>query len=118
VDDDGVLDRLLAADRAAAAELVAALAGDLDRMIQASAGTNADDEHDPEGATIAFERAQLASLLAAAQQRLADLDRAIGRSAHGSYGRCQACGRPIPADRLRARPAAATCLDCAATRGR
>jgi DnaK suppressor protein len=114
--DAAEVGRRLAAERAAAAEQVAALARDLDRMIQASAGTNADDEHDPEGATIAFERAQLAAVLAAARRRLADLDRATARLAAGTYGHCETCGRPIPPARLLARPAATTCLDCAATR--
>ncbi len=110
--DDEALSRLLAAQRADAAERIAALAGDLDGVIRSSAGANADDEHDPEGATIAFERAQLAALLAASRQRLADLDRALARLAAGSYGRCERCGRPIPADRLAARPDATTCVPC------
>ena len=118
VRDDEALGRLLAAERADAAEQVATLTRDLDRMIESSAGTNADDEHDPEGATLAFERAQLAALLAASQRRLADLDQAILRHTDGTYGRCETCRQPIPADRLAARPAAATCLGCAATRGR
>ena len=112
VRDDEALSRLLAAQRADAAERIAALAGDLDGVIRSSAGANADDEHDPEGATIAFERAQLAALLAASRQRLADLDRALARLAAGSYGRCERCGRPIPADRLAARPDAPTCVPC------
>lgn len=117
VRDDEALGRLLVAERADAAAQVATLTGDLDRMIQSSAGTNADDEHDPEGATLAFERAQLTALLAASQRRLADLERAIVRHTEGTYGRCETCCQPIPAERLAARPAAANCLDCAATRG-
>jgi DnaK suppressor protein len=115
--DEG-LRRLLVVERADAAGRVASLSGDLDRLIQSSVGTNVDDEHDPEGATIAFERAQLAALLAASRRRLADLDDAIARFAAGTYGSCQTCGRPISADRLVARPATPTCRACAANGAR
>jgi RNA polymerase-binding protein DksA len=30
----------------------------------------------------------------------------------GTYGVCQECGRPIPAERLEARPEATLCVDC------
>jgi RNA polymerase-binding transcription factor DksA len=30
----------------------------------------------------------------------------------GTYGVCQSCGRPIPAERLQARPEATLCVDC------
>lgn len=106
------------AQRAETAEQVAALRGDLDRLIQSSAGANVDDEHDPEGATIAFERAQLAALLTASQRRLTGLDDAIARLAAGTYGSCQTCGQPISADRLAARPTTPTCLACATTGAR
>jgi RNA polymerase-binding transcription factor DksA len=81
-----------------------------------TAGANADDEHDPEGSTIAFERAQTAALLDRAEERIDALDRALGRVEDGSYGTCVRCGRPIGADRLEARPDAETCVTCAAAR--
>lgn len=111
--DDGGLHQLLTEERADTAKRVATLSGDLDQLIQSSTGANIDDEHDPEGATTAFERAQLTALLAASRQRLTDLDEAIARLAAGTYGSCQSCGQPIPADRLAARPATPTCLACA-----
>jgi DnaK suppressor protein len=95
---------------------VSALSDDLRGVIDASRSSNADDEHDPEGATIAFERAQVIALLAAAKQRLADLDDALARHAAGAYGVCEACGQPIPPERLAVRPAARTCVTCAARR--
>ena len=79
----------------------------------ASRSSNADDEHDPEGATIAFERQQLAALLDQARRRLADVEAALERRAAGRYGVCENCGRPIAPERLAARPAARTCIDCA-----
>jgi DnaK suppressor protein len=116
VADEDTLARLLAAEKANAAERIASLTGDLDRLIQSSVGANADDEHDPEGATIAFERAQLAALLAVSRQRLADLERATARLAAGTYGRCESCGQPISAERLTVRPTTTTCVRCATTR--
>ena len=113
--DEEALARLLAAEKVDVAERIAALADDLGRLIESSVGANADDEHDPEGATIAFERAQLVALLASSRRRLADLDRAADRRAAGAYGRCESCREPISADRLTARPTTTTCVRCATT---
>jgi hypothetical protein len=57
--------------RASAEAQAATLALDLEALFTASRDSNADDEHDPEGATIGFERAQLTALLAAARERIA-----------------------------------------------
>ena len=103
----------LAAERAAAQASIAALTAEFDAVVDASRASNADDEHDPEGATIAFERQQVAALLASARQRLADVDAALARRAEGTYGVCESCGRAIAPERLAARPAARTCIDCA-----
>jgi len=92
---------------------VATLSADLRALFEASRSSNADDEHDPEGATIAFERAQLIAVLEATRHRLAELDSALERFDAGDYGRCERCGNPIPAQRLAARPAARTCVACA-----
>jgi RNA polymerase-binding transcription factor len=92
---------------------ITALTAEFDGVVAASASSNADDEHDPEGATIAFERQQLAALLEQARQRLADVDAALARAATGDYGRCAECGREIAAERLAARPQARTCIACA-----
>ena len=104
---------VLAAERADVTGRIAELRRELDQLIQASVGANADDEHDPEGATIAFERAQLSSLLTAAEQRLGEIDRSAANLQAGRYGQCERCGRAIPAERLAARPSATTCVGCA-----
>ena len=95
---------------------ISALTRDLHGVIDASRSSNADDEHDPEGATIAFDRAQVAALLSAARQRRADLSAALERLDAGTYGVCAGCDRPIPAQRLAVRPAARTCVSCAERR--
>ena len=82
--------------------------------MQASRDSNADDEHDGEGATIAFERSQVDSLIRQVEGHLAQIDEALERVAAGTYGVCVSCGQPIPAGRLEARPSARTCVACAA----
>lgn len=115
---DGVPDPAarVAAERRATADRVAGLAGQVAALAEQQALTTHDDEHDPEGVTIGFERAQLQGLLAGARNDLSALDRAAERIAAGTYGRCLRCGRPIPAERLDALPAAETCLECARRR--
>jgi RNA polymerase-binding transcription factor DksA len=103
----------LGEERAAALAQIEALTREFDEVVAASRSSNADDEHDPEGATIAFERQQVVALLEQARQRLADVEVAIGNVEGGIYGICETCGRPIAAERLAARPAARTCIDCA-----
>ncbi len=114
-DKDGPRGRLLA-DRAAVAGRLVDLRREFDGIVAAAEHANADDEHDPEGATIAFERQHLASLVERAMQRLAEIDEALGRLDGGVYGTCERCGLPIPAQRLAARPSAATCVSCARAR--
>ena len=104
----------LAAERAGTSARIAALSRDFDGIVEANALVAIDDEHDPEGSSTAFERAHIAALLAQARDHLADLDRALERLERGDYGRCEGCGEPIPAERLEARPAASTCVRCAA----
>jgi DnaK suppressor protein len=103
----------LDAERTAALAQIETLTRDFDEVVAASRASNADDEHDPEGATIAFERQQVVALLEQARRRLADVEAAMARRDAGDYGICENCGRPIAPERLAARPAARTCIDCA-----
>ena len=82
-------------------------------VIEAASDVATDDEHDPEGATIAFERARVAALLDQARGHLHDIDAAIARLDAGTYGRCEHCGGAIAPARLAARPVARTCIGCA-----
>ena len=96
-------------------ERLAALTGDYAGIVEASKDSNADDEHDPEGATIAFERSQVGTLVEDARHQLAEIEAARARLADGTYGTCEECGGPIGEGRLEARPTARTCIRCAAT---
>ena len=104
---------LLDAERRETLARLATLTGDFDALVEASEGSNADDEHDPEGATIAFERSQVDALARQAREHLREIDAALSRLDAGDYGTCERCGRPISAGRLEARPTARTCIDCA-----
>lgn len=112
-DDDIPTRAELSRLRAGAAAQVATLEADLRGLFEAARSSNADDEHDPEGSTIAFERAQLAAVLDAARRHAADLDAALQRLDAGTYGVCERCSRPIPTQRLAVRPTARTCVGCA-----
>lgn len=91
---------------------LASLTRDFDAVVEASLDSNADDEHDPEGATIAWEREQVAALIARTSAERTELVAALARVADGSYGVCEVCGRAIPPERLDVRPAAKTCVAC------
>jgi DnaK suppressor protein len=107
----------LATEREQTAARLAALQRDLESIIASTASAaGADDEHDPEGSSTAFDRQHVAALLDQAKEHLAAIAAAERRLDDGSYGRCERCGRDIAAERLAARPAAATCVACAAKR--
>ena len=103
----------LTAERVAAASRIAALERDIATIVESAKGGATDDEHDAEGATIAFERAQAMALLEETRLQVEVLDRALGRVDAGSYGRCESCGEAIAPERLAVRPAATHCIGCA-----
>jgi RNA polymerase-binding transcription factor DksA len=111
--DDQVARELLTAQHAEALSLIASMRADLDAAAIARAGSNVDDEHDPEGSTGAFERAQAAGLLTHAENQLGETSAALGRLVDHSYGRCERCNQPIATARLEALPATRYCISCA-----
>lgn len=105
-----VLDEELGRARASETDLAA----DLHAIMEASTQASSDDEHDPEGATVGYERALVTSLLSEARRRVTDLEEATRRLAAGAYGTCEGCGQPIGVERLTANPTAVACVTCAA----
>src|SRR2546421_10090534 len=93
--EQAALEALLAAERDRVEGQIVALNRDFAVIVDSSAHVCTDDEHDPEGSTTAFERAQVAALLRQARNHLADLDDAFGRLRAGRYGLCDRCGHPI-----------------------
>ena len=108
------LRRHLLGERARTAAQLAALQRDFDGIVESTEGVNVDDEHDPEGATIAFERAQVSALLDQARRNLTILERSLDRLDSDAFGWCTRCGRPIGFERLMALPTTGHCVRCAA----
>ena len=104
---------LILAERERTSARIAALQRTFDNIVASTADDPPDDEHDPEGATIAFERQQLATFIADGERTVTALDAALVRVDDGTYGICQRCGRAIAPARLEARPTATTCVACA-----
>jgi DnaK suppressor protein len=107
---------LLDAERRRTEQRLAQLRDDHRGFVDASRDTNADDEHDPEGTTIAFERSQVGALVRQADAHLHELEAAVERLMLGTYGVCERCGADLPDGRLEARPTARLCVACAAPR--
>ena len=103
----------LESERLAALDRVQMLKTELAWLAGDAGDANGDDEHDPEGSTLAFERARVAALLSDAETHLNDLDWAMTKLAAGNYSVCEVCGREIGQDRLEALPATRSCFDCA-----
>jgi len=101
---------LLAEDRDQTSARLDGLQFEFDEIVAARESTNADDEHDPEGPTIAYERAQVDALIQQAVRHLEEIDAAVARVRTGTYGVCEVCGEPIPEGRLVARPTTRTCI--------
>lgn len=108
---------LTSARRDASARLVAR--GEAIRGVQEARDdpAGADDEHDPEGATLSDEWSRLEGLRRAAGTEIDEIDDALRRLADGAFGVCASCGRDIPVGRLLVRPTATLCVPCA-ERGR
>ena len=105
---------VVAAEQERTARQVASLEAIVAAIVEGSELTSPDDEHDPEGATIAYERAQASALLRQARadrdalvltrQQLEDCHRVV----------CAVCGQDIDLERLAALPTASRCVRCAA----
>ena len=117
-DDRAVLQRELTATQERVLVRLGALQRDFNEIVESSELAPPDDEHDPEGVTIAYERAQVSALLDQAREDVAALELALRRLAEGSASRCECCGGPITMERLMALPQARTCIACASSRRR
>ena len=113
VPDELSILRRLEAERVRILARLAGLRRGFHETVDASVDSNADDEHDPEGSTIALERSQLTTVIRQAERHLDDLEDARNRVASGQYRLCETCGQPVSAARLDVRPIARTCFECA-----
>ncbi len=110
---NGCGDTLLHDLRLSTVRRATSLARSFHGIVEATSDVATDDEHDPEGHTIAWERQQIAALLDATRSSLAEIDAAEQRVQQGWYGICMTCGLTIAPERLAALPATPCCIDCA-----
>jgi DnaK suppressor protein len=108
----------LTEERRLAEGQIEAMADQLEEIIESSQFVATDDEHDPDGSTVAFERSKVLAMLNHSRARLAEVEAALERMDSGAYGICESCRRPIPAERLLARPVARLCVTCATAKQR
>ncbi|GGI81043.1 TraR/DksA family transcriptional regulator [Pseudarthrobacter scleromae] len=101
---------LLEEERERKVALLPALRADIASANSARQDSNVDDEHDPEGSTIAFELSQASALLKQSSAGLDQVDAALARIAAGTYGTCAVCGEAIAEGRLEARPWTPFCI--------
>jgi len=71
---------------------------------------SSNDQHPADIGSETFEREKDLSILEQVESELADVEHALRRLEDGTYGTCEACGRPIDEARLEALPAARFCL--------
>jgi DnaK suppressor protein len=69
------------------------------------------DQHQADVGTETFDRERDASILEQVEAELADVVHALKRLDDGTYGTCEACGKPIGEERLEALPAARFCIE-------
>jgi DnaK suppressor protein len=113
--DEPAAKEALEAERMTTLARIESMSRDFEAIVEGAVDSNTDDEHDPEGSTIAYDRAQTAALLSEAQGYLGEIDEAFDRLANGEYFNCDVCGAPMAPERLSARPAARRCVQCASS---
>lgn len=74
------------------------------------------DEGFADAAQATSERSKVLSMVENLQQRLRDVEAALGRVERGVYGLCERCGKPINPERLEVVPAARFCIEHASQR--
>ena len=100
-------------ERVRVSDQVSTLQQSFNGIVDGTELTSNDDEHDPEGTTIAYERAQVSALLAQARDDLVALDAALDRVDNGTIETCDVCGGSIAFERMLALPGVRTCVKCA-----
>ncbi len=88
------------------------MAGESLSLREATAELSVIDNHPADMGSELFEKSKDLALYDRQQKKLQDLDKALERLARGEYGSCQACGKPIAAERLKAVPSTPYCIVC------
>lgn len=80
-------------------------------LTEAAGEETAFDNHMGDVATVTFDRELDFTLEENSEQVLEAIEAALKRMDEGTYGLCTRCGRPIPEERLEAKPYAALCIE-------
>ena len=99
----------------------AALEAERDELVDQLTGVSsqAGDHYDAnfaDSSQVTAERGEAEALATKLRETLDDVERALAKLEHGTFGVCEDCGKPIGDDRLEAMPAARRCIACASKR--
>lgn len=104
---------LLEQEKAIYLEQAQSLKAEADYLAQeAEPGDVQFDEESGEGGTTTIDRERDLALAASALAAVEEIDDALRKIEHGTYGRCENCHQEIPRVRLRALPFARLCVKC------
>jgi RNA polymerase-binding transcription factor DksA len=112
--DDTTARQRLVEERARLTEVRSSLGGtglEQESEQESVAELSSVDQHQADLGTETFEREKDLSILESIEAELADVEHALRRLDEGTYGICEACGKPIDEERLAALPAARLCRD-------
>jgi RNA polymerase-binding transcription factor len=68
------------------------------------------DENFADSGQVAAEQGENTALVNQMREQLAEIERALAKFEHGTYGVCERCGQPIGEARLEAMPATRYCI--------
>ena len=109
--DTGRNQKLLDEERSRLLELKESLMQATEDVEREPTGDPSAGGHLADAGSEMFERSRDLSIVQDLDAQLADIEHAKARLANGSYGICEACGKPIGAARLAARPATRFCIE-------
>jgi DnaK suppressor protein len=69
------------------------------------------DQHPADAGSETFEREKDMAILSNLEEQISEVDEALKRVEDGSYGTCEACGKPIGDERLDVVPTARYCVE-------
>jgi len=69
-------------------------------------------QHPADVADFTYQREMQQTTQQLLDRETAQVEAALRARERGTYGKCQECGRSIPAERLEARPEATLCVEC------
>lgn len=69
------------------------------------------DQHPADAGSETFEREKDMAILSNLEEQIAEIEKALTRVEEGSYGTCEACGKPIGDERLDVVPTARYCVE-------